>query len=43
MSFFQDMWNELASEFVATFITDQRYMLFVDGLKTTLIVASSCT
>ena len=39
MSLFQDLWNELAAEFTATFITDQRYLLFVDGLKTTLIVA----
>ena len=30
---------ELVSEFTATFITEQRYLLFLNGLKTTLIVA----
>ena len=39
MAFFQNLWAELASEFTATFITDQRYLLFLDGLKTTLLVA----
>ena len=39
MAFFQNLWAELVSEFTATFITEQRYLLFLNGLKTTLIVA----
>ncbi|WP_242967470.1 amino acid ABC transporter permease [Faecalibacterium sp. An77] len=39
MSMFQNLWAELVSEFTATFITEQRYLLFLNGLKTTLIVA----
>ena len=39
MAFFQNLWAELVSEFTATFITEQRYLLFLSGLKTTLIVA----
>ena len=39
MAFFQNLWEELSSEFVSTFIEEQRYLLFLNGLKTTLIVA----
>ena len=39
MAFFQNLWAELVSEFTATFIAEQRYLLFLNGLKTTLIVA----
>src|SRR5699024_6648716 len=39
MAFFQNLWEELSSEFVSTFIEQQRYLLFLNGLKTTLIVA----
>lgn len=39
MAFFQNLWAKLVSEFTATFITEQRYLLFLNGLKTTLIVA----
>ena len=39
MSVIQNLWAELVSEFTSTFITEQRYLLFLNGLKTTLIVA----
>ncbi len=38
MSFLQGLWSELVSEFTATFITEQRYLLFWNGLKTTLLI-----
>ncbi len=38
MSFFQNLWDELSSEFIATFITEDRYVLFINGLKTTLTI-----
>jgi His/Glu/Gln/Arg/opine family amino acid ABC transporter permease subunit len=34
LDFFQDLWNR----FYVTFIVDDRYLFFVDGLKTTLIL-----
>src|SRR5699024_10779736 len=39
MAFFQNLCEELSSEFVSTFIEQQRYLLFLNGLKTTRIVA----
>ena len=33
MAFFQNLWEELSSEFVSTFIEQQRYLLFLNGLK----------
>lgn len=29
----QDLWQNLVKQFTATFITEQRYMLFLNGLK----------
>ena len=34
----QDLWQNLVKQFTATFITEQRYMLFLNGLKTTLTI-----
>lgn len=34
----QDLWKNLVKQFTATFITEQRYMLFLNGLKTTLTI-----
>ena len=41
MEFLQNLAANPAEQFVATFITAQRYMLFVNGLKTTLIITLS--
>lgn len=38
MEFLQGLWQSFAAQFTATFITEQRYMLFLNGLKTTLLI-----
>ena len=38
MEFLQGLWQSFAAQFTATFITEQRYLLFLNGLKTTLII-----
>ncbi len=38
MEFLQNLAASLSEQFVATFITEQRYLLFLNGLKTTLII-----
>ncbi len=41
MEFLQNLASDLSEQFVATFISEQRYLLFLNGLKTTLIITLS--